>query len=337
MSLALLLPVAACSSTSFPPSDGPADTQPGDTSITAGAPIDNAAITASSFPDTLTPGESATGTVTVENQGNTTWTAADGYKLGAAGDSDPLYTSDIRLPLSDQDAVPPGHSHTFLVPLVAPSTAGTYTTDWQMVHEAVTWFGDIASHDVAVGDPDTQPVDTGSDNGGGGDTGTSPPLDLASAIVMNSPPDATTWPETATITTLDFNNTDGVYIDFTKRDGDDSWPDVPFGAPGDSLEYTLWIAINVDGVWYTSGCIEYWHGLERNGGPPSGFAANWYYDASRWGYMTGHQPAVGEQVGFFLTAGDARNRRDDSGSIVLERTNVVTIPFPSDAGETYTY
>ncbi len=289
---------------------------------------DNAEIVSSAFPDTLGAGESATANVTVRNTGNATWTTADGYKLGAIGDSDPLHPGDARVWLGDADAVAPGGSYEFNVDLVGPPSAGTYTTDWQMVHEGIAWFGGTSTHDVTVnGSGDTGNPDTGPDD---------VPLDLATATIYNSPPDATTWPETARITTIDFN-TDGVYIDFTKRDGEGSWPDVPFGAPGDSLEYTLWIVLQIDGRWYTSGCIQYWRGLERNGGPPSGYAANWYYDENRWHTMTGYQPAVGEQVGFFVTAGDARNVTDESGSIVYERSNVVMVPFPSDAGAVYTY
>ncbi len=328
-----ILLLLACTSTSFPPTDT-ASNPP------AGSTTDNAQITGAAFPDSLQPGEAATGIVTVVNTGTSTWTAADGYKLGAVGDSDPLYTSDSRVLLLPTDSVLPGGTHEFDIPIVGPSAPGAYVTDWQMVHESLQWFGDVASHEVNVAaansDTGTPPDTGGGDNGGGGDsTAPSNPLDLPSAIVMNSPPDATTWPETATITTIDFN-TDGVYINFTKRDGDDRWPDVPFG-DGGNLEYTLWIALDIDGTWYTSGCIEYWYGLERNGGPPSGYAENWYYAADRWGAMTGYQPAVGEQVGFFLTAGDARNRSDDSGSIVLERTNVVMVPFPSDDGARYDY
>jgi hypothetical protein len=38
---------------------------------------------------------------------------------------------------------------------------------------------------------------------------------------------------------------------------------------------------------------------------------------------------VGEQVGFFVTAGDARAK---DVTIVRERSNVVVVPFPSDGG-----
>jgi hypothetical protein len=153
-------------------------------------------------------------------------------------------------------------------------------------------------------------------------------IDLSRAEVFNSPGDVASWPVTAKLTALDLGP-GGVHVDFTRKDGPGSWPDVPFGAPGDSLQYTLWAAVKVGGEWKTSGCIEYWRGLDRNGGPPGEYAKNWYYDANRWGAMTGHQPAPGEEVGFFVTAGDARNHGD---ALVRERSNVVVVPFPPDGG-----
>jgi hypothetical protein len=163
-----------------------------------------------------------------------------------------------------------------------------------------------------------------------------PTIDTSSWIVMNSPSDIGSWSETATITGLALYP-DGVRIDFTKRDGVGSWPDVPFLTPGEDLQYTLWIVIQIDGQWYTSGCLQYWRGLDRMGGPPSQYAMNWYYDPGRWGVMTSHQPAVGEWVGFFVAAGNERNVTDHSATMVLERSNVVIVPFPDDTGATFTF
>jgi hypothetical protein len=163
-----------------------------------------------------------------------------------------------------------------------------------------------------------------------------PVIDLASAVVLNSPPDIATWEETARITLFDIGP-DGVHVEFPQRDGVGSWPDVPFKTPGEDVQYTLWIALFIEGQWYTAGCITFYRGLDRSGGPPSEYAMNWYYDAIRWAPMTGHQPAVGEWVGFFVTAGRARNITDRSGSTVYERSNVVVIPFPDDTGAIYMY
>ena len=157
------------------------------------------------------------------------------------------------------------------------------------------------------------------------DTGNNDALDLGSAVVMNSPRDIANWAVTTRINTLDIG-TNGVYIDFDKKN---AWPEVtPPGWEG-PLTYTLWIVLNVNGRWITSGCMEYWRGLARNGGPPTEYASNWYYDPIRWGAMVGHQPAPGEMVGFFVSAGDARNNGPIS---VKERSNVVLVPFPGAGG-----
>lgn len=203
------------------------------------------------------------------------------------------------------------------------------TADPGFVFSGWSLDGNCGGMDANPQVPVNYPINCGANFG-------SDSFDLSRALVRNSPPDIATWPVSARITRLDLGP-NGVRIDFTKRDGPGSWPDVPFGAPGDSLEYTLWIVLNINGAWYTSGCIQYWRGLDRNGGPPSQYAQNWYYDALRWAPMTGHQPAVGEMVGFFVAAGNHRNVRDASESIVRERSNVVVVPFPSDAGGVFMY
>jgi hypothetical protein len=50
--------------------------------------------------------------------------------------------------------------------------------------------------------------------------------------------------------------------------------------------------------------------------------------------MAGHQPAPGEQVGFLATAGDARNNGPSS---VKQRSNVVVVSFPSNAGQSFVF
>jgi hypothetical protein len=165
---------------------------------------------------------------------------------------------------------------------------------------------------------------------GGG--GTAPPdaINLFQAKVYNSPSDVASWPATSTLTRLDLMPS-GVHVESTKQD---SWPEVvPPGWSG-GLQYTLWIVLNINGQWYTSGCIEYWRGLYESGGPVTNYAQDWYYDPIRWGPMAGHQPSPGEQVGFFVTAGDARNNGPIS---VKERSNVVIVSFPSSGGQSFRF
>lgn len=152
-------------------------------------------------------------------------------------------------------------------------------------------------------------------------------------IYGGSAADVANWPATATITGMDFNG-NGVHVEFTKKDGPGRWPDVvPPGWEG-PLQYTMWMVVNINGQWVTSGGVEFWYGLDRSGGPPSMFARNWYYNPAIWGPLATHQPAVGEQVGFFVTAGDERVK---DVTLVRERSNVVVIPFPSDGGAAFRF
>ncbi len=161
-------------------------------------------------------------------------------------------------------------------------------------------------------------------------------LDLSSATILNSPADLATWAETTRITALDLRPT-GVHVEFSKQDGGDRWPDVtPPGWAG-SLQYTLGMCLNVNQHWYCSAPIEYWYGLSESGGPPSQYALNWFYDPARWGPMSGHQPAVGETIGFFVCEGDCRNNVDGSLSPLKERSNVVLVPMPDSGGASFTF
>jgi hypothetical protein len=160
------------------------------------------------------------------------------------------------------------------------------------------------------------------------------PVDLHQVtIVGGSAQDVANWPITTTIRALNFDAS-GVAIDFSKKDGAGRWPDVtPPGWDG-PLQYTIWMIVSHGGRLYTSGGVEFWHGLARSGGPPSMYAQNWYYSPQVWGPLASHQPAVGEQVGFFLTAGDQRAKDVRS---VSERSNIVVVPFPANSGAHHTF
>jgi hypothetical protein len=162
-------------------------------------------------------------------------------------------------------------------------------------------------------------------NAGNGDQ-----IDLHSVIVRGPGGDVANWPVTTRMRVID-GNFGGWFVDF---DAKSRWPEVvPPGWDG-GIQYTLWIVEKINGQWVTAGGVEFWRGLARQGGPPSRLASNWYYNASVWGELAGHQPAPGEQVGMFVTAGDQRAK---DVRAVTERSNVVMLPFPSDGGGYYPF
>ena len=183
------------------------------------------------------------------------------------------------------------------------------------------------SRTLSFATPNPPPVAPPSNNGG------ADAVDMHQVISVNPNTGVADWPITTRITGLDFRS-DGVRIDFSKKEGAGRWPDViPPGWDG-GIQYTIWMVVNIGGRWYTSGGVEFWHGLDRSGGSPSQFAANWYYNPQVWGPLASHQPSVGERVGFFVTAGDQRAK---DVRAVTERSNVVMVSFPSDLGAFYPF
>jgi hypothetical protein len=162
-------------------------------------------------------------------------------------------------------------------------------------------------------------------------------IDLRQAIVFNSPRDIADWPVTGRITEMQIHPSrspnEGCSFVFDQAD---RWPttaeNMPSGMGG--LQYTVWPVVRINGQWVTSGIIEMWRGRPNTGSPPSKLGEDWAYDG-RWGPMAGYMPAVGEQMGFFLSAGDARG----VGTVtsVRERTAVVLINLPANDEGTFTF
>lgn len=111
-------------------------------------PAYDAEIVSDDIPSSMMAGQPYTVHVTVRNTGSNVWTAAEGYKLGSPGDSDPFAFP--RVHLDPSDSIESGQSKTFTFTM-APSTPGSYVTDWRMLQEGVTWFGETLSKTVIVG------------------------------------------------------------------------------------------------------------------------------------------------------------------------------------------
>ena len=107
------------------------------------------------FPPAMSANQFYDVSVTMKNSGTTTWTNAKNYRLGIRPDTaGAQWRFDGRSYLSATDSIAPGASKTFTLRLQAPSTAGTYTLQWQMVEEMVEWFGAVSPLiTVTVGAP----------------------------------------------------------------------------------------------------------------------------------------------------------------------------------------
>lgn len=170
-------------------------------------------------------------------------------------------------------------------------------------------------------------------------TGAAPTMiDLYDVIIHDNPENVADWPITTMITSLEFRE-GGAYVEFSKKDGDGRWPDiVPPGWDG-PLQYTLGLVELIDGQWHGSAAMQYWYGLDVQGGNvalDNQVAVNWYYDG-RWGEMAGYQPALGETIGVFIVAGNVRGVLDGSQSPVQERSDVVVVPMPGVDGAVHDF
>jgi hypothetical protein len=159
-------------------------------------------------------------------------------------------------------------------------------------------------------------------------------IDLSQATVWNSPQDIASWPVTGAITQLTMQPGQSAGLSFVFPQHN-TWPDyTPPGWDG-PIQYTVWAAVRINGQWHTSGIVQMWRERPSTGAPIlTDFARNWVYD-SRWGAMAHYQPQVGEQMGFFVSAGNARG----VGTVtsVRERTNVVVVSLPANDTGIFTF
>jgi hypothetical protein len=159
------------------------------------------------------------------------------------------------------------------------------------------------------------------------------------------------FPITTGITKLVIG-TDGVNLEFSKKEGPNRWPNTcgaPFADPADdckedggridmgALQYSMGIVAKVNGQWVASAPIEMWYGRAPSGtgqiqnqeatcDTGSGqLHCNWYYDRNRWPGLFQARFTAGEQLGFFVVAGDARNNYVP----LQERSNIVLFTLPA--------
>ncbi len=101
--------------------------------------------------------------MTYRNTGTTTWARfpAQGYYLGSQAPQDNMTWGTNRAFMDASACIAPGQSYTFDFALTAPSSPGTYTLQWQMLQDAVAWFGDMTPPvSVTVAAPSLPPPPT---------------------------------------------------------------------------------------------------------------------------------------------------------------------------------
>jgi fibronectin type 3 domain-containing protein len=118
--------------------------------------VNNAAVVGVSAPSSVSAGSSFSATITMNNNGTTTWTA-DGtpHGLGSQAPQDNTTWGTTRVALPGN--IGPGGNCAFTRTFTAPATPGTYAFDWKMVEDGVQWFGATATHTITVTEPVTNP------------------------------------------------------------------------------------------------------------------------------------------------------------------------------------
>lgn len=108
----------------------------------------DAQFVAQSVDENLQAGAPFTISITFKNTGTTTWTDSALYHIGTQNPQDNFIFGVNRL-LLPQD-VPPGEEVTVTATLTAPSEAGLYYFQWQMVQDGVEWFGEKSEAVVLI-------------------------------------------------------------------------------------------------------------------------------------------------------------------------------------------
>jgi hypothetical protein len=164
-------------------------------------------------------------------------------------------------------------------------------------------------------------------------------VDLSSAVVHASPADIASWPVTTRIERLIMRPGQNNGLSFVFS-GNRSWPDyVPPGWAG-PIQYTVWAGVQIANIWHIAGFIQMWRTRPSTGAPILTNWRDWAYDVNRWGPMVEFRPKAGDQMIFFLSAGNARKGsagREADVTSVRERSNVALVALPAGDDGDFTF
>ena len=102
-----------------------------------------------SVPRSVRAGEAFPASVTFKNTGRLLWSDGYGYRIGSQSPRDNVHWGTARVPVAG--TVTSQQHATFDFTARAPTTPGTYSFQWQLVQDGVTWFGPLTPKvDVVV-------------------------------------------------------------------------------------------------------------------------------------------------------------------------------------------
>ncbi|MDB5962293.1 MAG: hypothetical protein JWP59_3587 [Massilia sp.] len=107
-------------------------------------PYNYSAFSSQSVPTTMTAGTAYTVTVSMYNNGTTTWSSNALHALGSYNPMDNSTWGGGRVGMAGD--VAPGQTATFTFQVTAPSTPGNYNFQWRMVQDGVEWFGAMSTN-----------------------------------------------------------------------------------------------------------------------------------------------------------------------------------------------
>ncbi|KKT82757.1 MAG: hypothetical protein A2925_04580 [Candidatus Yanofskybacteria bacterium RIFCSPLOWO2_01_FULL_44_22] len=131
---------------------GPGGTSPQDSVTVNVFSVNSAQCIGISAPAEVNAGQTFSASITMMNNGTTSWTSGADYRLGSQNSRDNTRWGTSRVSLSSEP-IGPGVSTIFTYNFIAPdfpTLGGVYPFDWAMVQDGVEWFGETCTGSIRV-------------------------------------------------------------------------------------------------------------------------------------------------------------------------------------------
>ncbi len=113
----------------------------------------NAAFVSQDVPE-LVPGQTVSVSVTMKNNGTTTWTKEGNFKLASQSPAKNKTWGLDHINLNEGESISPNSEKTFNFEIKVPAYDGSFNFQWQMIQEAEEWFGKKSEIEQIInGDP----------------------------------------------------------------------------------------------------------------------------------------------------------------------------------------